>query len=57
VFSYRAVCVHRPGYVTATLATFFLDLDADNEDAEVAGQRSIALLQRRFDLCDLKWAS
>jgi voltage-gated potassium channel len=36
------------GYVTATLATFFLDRDADNEDAEVAGQRSIALLHEEI---------
>src|SRR5207248_10377088 len=29
------------GYVTATLATFFIDRDADRPDAAVAGERSI----------------
>jgi voltage-gated potassium channel len=33
------------GYVTATLATFFIDRDAESADSEVAGQHSITLLQ------------
>jgi voltage-gated potassium channel len=33
------------GYVTATLATFFIGRDADDEEAEVAGARSIAALR------------
>jgi voltage-gated potassium channel len=36
------------GYVTATLATFFLDRDAENTDSEVAGQSSIALLHEEI---------
>lgn len=33
------------GYVTATLATFFIGRDADNPDAEVTGAKEIAALQ------------
>lgn len=33
------------GYVTATLATFFVGRDAENPDAEVAGARTIAELK------------
>jgi voltage-gated potassium channel len=33
------------GYVTATLATFFIGRDADDEQAEVAGAKSIEALQ------------
>ena len=33
------------GYVTATLATFFIGSDADNEEAELASARSIAELR------------
>ena len=33
------------GYVTATLATFFVGRDAENPDAEVAGTQAIAELQ------------
>ena len=33
------------GYVTATLATFFVGRDAENEDAEPAGARQIAALR------------
>lgn len=33
------------GYVTATLATFFVGRDADNPEAEVAGAKEIAALQ------------
>ncbi|MEB3310639.1 MAG: ion transporter [Snowella sp.] len=33
------------GYVTATLATFFVGRDADNPNAEVAGTKEIAALQ------------
>ena len=29
------------GYITATLATFFIDRDASRDDAAVAGQQSI----------------
>lgn len=36
-----AVC----GYVTATLATFFIDRDAANDNAELAGAKSIQALQ------------
>lgn len=36
-----AVC----GYVTATLATFFVGQDAENEDAELAGAKSIQALK------------
>jgi voltage-gated potassium channel len=37
------------GYVAATLATFFIDRDADRPDAAVAGQRSIDALHARLD--------
>ncbi|RUS96485.1 hypothetical protein DSM107003_25820 [Trichormus variabilis SAG 1403-4b] len=33
------------GYVTATLATFFIGRDADDDEAELAGAKSIQLLQ------------
>jgi voltage-gated potassium channel len=33
------------GYVTATLATFFIGRDAEDEQAEVAGDRAIAALR------------
>ncbi|MBW4688559.1 MAG: ion transporter [Komarekiella atlantica HA4396-MV6] len=33
------------GYVTATLATFFIDRDADDDEAELAGAKSIQVLQ------------
>jgi voltage-gated potassium channel len=33
------------GYVTATLASFFIGRDAENEKAEVAGARSIESLR------------
>ena len=36
------------GYVTATLATFFIGRDADDEEAEVAGARSIAALREEI---------
>jgi voltage-gated potassium channel len=36
------------GYVTATLATFFIGRDAENEDAELAGAASIAALQAQI---------
>lgn len=36
------------GYVTATLATFFIGRDADNEDAELASARSIAELRQEI---------
>jgi len=36
------------GYVTATLATFFIDRDADRPDTAVAGQRSIDDLHREI---------
>ncbi|HEY9880053.1 MAG TPA: potassium channel family protein [Leptolyngbyaceae cyanobacterium] len=32
------------GYVTATIATFFVGRDADNEQAEIAGSKSIEML-------------
>lgn len=32
------------GYVTATLATFFIGRDADDDSAELAGTKSIAEL-------------
>ena len=40
------------GYVTATLATFFIGRDADSEDAEIAGARSIEAL--RGDIAALR---
>jgi voltage-gated potassium channel len=33
------------GYLTATLATFFIDRDAENDDAELASAKSIQALQ------------
>jgi voltage-gated potassium channel len=33
------------GYLTATLATFFIDRDAESDDAELAGAKSIQALQ------------
>jgi voltage-gated potassium channel len=33
------------GYVTATLATFFVGQDADDEEAELAGAKSIEALR------------
>jgi voltage-gated potassium channel len=32
------------GYVTATLATFFVGRDAENPNAEIAGAESISVL-------------
>lgn len=37
------------GYVTATLATYFIGRDAENEDAELASARAVAQLQRDVD--------
>ncbi|SDW67988.1 potassium channel family protein [Nitrosomonas communis] len=34
------------GYMTATLATFFIGRDAENDEAEVAGSKKIAALQQ-----------
>src|SRR5205809_7935460 len=39
------------GYVTATLATFFIDRDADRPDAAVAGERSISPQCARRNVC------
>lgn len=36
------------GYVTATLATFFVGRDAENEEAELAGAKSIAALHEEI---------
>jgi len=36
------------GYVTATLATFFVGRDAEREDAEIAGERSIDELRNEI---------
>jgi voltage-gated potassium channel len=33
------------GYVTATLATFFIGRDAENEEAELAGAQQLAALR------------
>lgn len=33
------------GYITATLATFFIGQDADNDEAELAGERSMRALR------------
>jgi hypothetical protein len=33
------------GYLTATLATFFIDRDAEGDDAELASVKSIQALQ------------
>ncbi|HET6568937.1 MAG TPA: potassium channel family protein [Rhodothermales bacterium] len=37
------------GYITATLATFFIGRDAEDEGAEVAGQKSIDALRREVE--------
>lgn len=37
------------GYVTATLATFFVGRDADNADGEVAGARSLEALRQEIE--------
>jgi len=37
------------GYVTAALATYFIDRDADRAYAAVAGERSLAAIQARLD--------
>lgn len=34
------------GYVTATLVTFFVDRDAENTEAELAGAKEVALPPR-----------
>ena len=36
------------GYLTATLASYFIGRDAESEEAEVAGARSIEALQREI---------
>jgi len=36
------------GYVTATLATFFIGRDAENEGAELAGEKSVAELRNEI---------
>lgn len=36
------------GYVTATLSTFFIGRDAESEEAEVAGAKSIAALHEEI---------
>jgi voltage-gated potassium channel len=36
------------GYVTATLATFFIGRDAENEAAELAGEKSVAALRNEI---------
>jgi voltage-gated potassium channel len=36
------------GYVTATIASFFVDRDADRPDAAVAGRRAIEALQQEI---------
>lgn len=40
------------GYVTATLATFFVDRDARSDDSDIAGQKSIDAL--RQDIAELR---
>lgn len=40
------------GYVTATLATYFIGRDADSDDAELVGQRELAAL--RAEVADLR---
>lgn len=37
------------GYVTATLATFFVGREADNDDGELAGAKSIEALRREME--------
>ena len=39
------------GYITASLATFFLGRDADRDDAEIAGQKGLDRL--RSDIASL----
>ena len=39
------VCKSLSGYVTATLATFFVGQDAESDDAELASAKSIKALQ------------
>jgi len=36
------------GYVTATLSTFFIGQDADNDEAEIVGVRSIDALRNEI---------
>lgn len=36
------------GYVTATLATFFVDRDAENTEAELAGAKEVAVLREEL---------
>jgi voltage-gated potassium channel len=36
------------GYVTATLATFFVGRDADSDDGELAGEKSVEGLRREI---------
>ena len=36
------------GYVTATLATFFIGRDAENEEAELAGERELVALRKEL---------
>ena len=38
------------GYVAATLATFFIDRDAENEESQVAGAKSIKELRNEIEL-------
>lgn len=40
------------GYVTATLATYFIGRDADSDEAELAGQRELVAL--RAEIADLR---
>jgi len=37
------------GYVTATLATFFVGRDAENEEGELAGEKSVEALRREME--------
>lgn len=37
------------GYITATLASYFVDNDADNKDAAIAGAADIKALQKKID--------
>ncbi len=54
-FEGRALCLFLAiyaftifGYVTATLATFFIGRDADNEEGEVAGMKELRALQKEL---------
>jgi voltage-gated potassium channel len=38
------------GYITATLATFFIERDAENKEAEIAGDKSIRELKDEIKL-------